>query len=309
VKALVTGGAGFIGSTLVDRLLAEGHAVDVVDDLSRGRLINLADARSDRSAELKIHQVDIRSPEMVELVARRKPEVIFHLAAASERDPAADAIVNIVGSVHVLEGARLAGARKVVFAASWSVYGEVDPAALPARESQPQDPVAAHGVAKKVVVDYLRMYRERHGIEFTALALATVYGPRQASRGGVVGAFAEALLNGLPVVVHGDGSQTRDFVFVDDVVDAFVRAADRGSGLLVNVGRGVETPVRQVLATMAEAAGVTDVKRETADREPGDVDRIALDPGRAKIHLGWEPWTSLEEGIAEVLRAQSRRPL
>jgi UDP-glucose 4-epimerase len=307
VRALVTGGAGFIGSTLVDRLLAEGHAVDVVDDLSKGRLANLSEARADRSAELKIHQVDIRSPEVAELIGRRRPEVVFHLAAASERDPADDAFVNIVGSVYVLEGARLAGARKIVFAAGASVYGEPDPDAIPVKESHPQNPISAHGVAKKVVVDYLRMYRERHGLEFTALALATVYGPRQAST-GVVSAFAEALLNGLPVVVRGDGSQTRDFVFVDDVVDALVRAADRGTGLLLNVGRGIETPVRHVLETMAEAAGVDDVKPQTGERHPDEVDRMALDPGRAKIHLGWEPWTSLEQGIAQVLQAKATRP-
>ena len=307
MRALVTGGAGFIGSTLVDRLLAEGHAVDIVDDLSKGRLVNLADARADRSAELKIHQVDIRSPEVAELIGRRKPEVVFHLAATSERDPAADAVVNIVGSVYVLEGARLAGSRKVVFAAGASVYGEPDPDALPVRESHPHKPISAHGVAKKVVVDYLQLYRERHDLEFTALALGTVYGPRQASNSGVVAAFAEALLNGLPVVVRGDGSQTRDFVYVDDVVDALVRAADRGTGLLLNVGRGIETPVRRVLATMAEAVGV-EVSPQKGERGPGEVDRMALDPSRAKIHLGWEPWTSLEQGIAQVLEFKSTRP-
>jgi UDP-glucose 4-epimerase len=307
MRALVTGGAGFIGSTLVDRLLAEGHAVDIVDDLSKGRLVNLADARADRSAELKIHQVDIRSPEVADLIGRRQPEVVFHLAATSERDPAADAVVNIVGSVYVLEGARLAGSRKVVFAAGASVYGEPDPDTLPVRESHPQKPISPHGVAKKVVVDYLQLYRERHDLEFTALALGTVYGPRQASNSGVVAAFAEALLNGLPVVMRGDGSQTRDFVYVDDVVDALVRAADRGTGLLLNVGRGIETPVRQVLATMAEAVGV-DVSPQKGDRGPGEVDRMALDPSRAKIHLGWEPWTSLEEGIAQVLEFKSSRP-
>ena len=308
MRALVTGGAGFIGSTLVDRLLAEGHAVDVVDDLSKGRLVNLSEARADRSAELKIHQVDIRSPEMAELVARRAPEVVFHLAAASDRDPASDAVVNIVGSLYVLEGARMAGSRKIVFAAGASVYGEPEPDAIPVRESHPQNPISAHGVAKKVVVDYLKLYRERHGLEFTALALATVYGPRQSPNGGVVGAFAEALLHGVPLVVRGDGSQTRDFVYVDDVVDAFVRAADRGTGLLLNVGRGVETPVRQVLATMAEAASVDGVNPQTGDRSPDEVDRMALDPSRAKIHLGWEPWTSLEEGIAQVLEFKASRP-
>jgi len=303
VRALVTGGAGFIGSTLVDRLLAEGHAVDVIDDLSGGSLTNLAEARADRSAELHIHQVDVRSPEVVDLVARRAPEVVFHLAAAPDVDDVAvGALVEVVGSLHVLEGARRAGTRKVVYAAGWWLYGEPDAAALPLRESSPQAPLVARGAAEKAMLEYLRLFRERWGVEFTALALASVYGPRQRAGRGVVSTFARALLSGGELRVLGDGAQTRDFLYVDDAVDALVRAAERGSGLLVNVGRGVETSVRSLLATMADAAGTPGVTPSVGSPVSGSVARMALDPGRAKLHLGWEPWTTLEEGIAQTLQ-------
>jgi UDP-glucose 4-epimerase len=309
VRALVTGGAGFIGSTLVDRLLAEGHAVDVVDDLSTGSLANLADARSDRDHELKLHQIDIRDPGVVELVARRRPEVVFHLAAQADvrvsvDRPVFDAEVNVIGSLNVIEGALRGGTRKVVFASSGgTIYGEPAPADLPVKESHPQQPVSPYGVAKKVVTDYLVAYRGLHDLEFTSLALANVYGPRQDPHGeaGVVAIFAGRLLAGEPCTIFGDGRQTRDFVYVDDVVDAFVRAADRGSGLLCNIGTGRETSVNELYATMAAAAGVEAEPVHAAART-GELARSALDPARAAIHLGWEPWTDLADGVAEVLR-------
>lgn len=308
MKALVTGGAGFLGSTLVDRLLAEGHAVDVVDDLSGGRLGNLADARGDRTAELKIHQVDVRSPEVVELIARRRPDVAYHLAAVADDDPAGDALVTLVGGVHVLEGVRRGGGGKVVFVAGAGMYGEPEPAALPVRESRPLVPATAHDAASRSVLDYLRLYRERHRVPFTALAVASAYGPRQQPDRGVVAAFAHAALHDLPVVLHGTGTQTRDLVYVDDVVDALVRAAVKGDGLLVNVGRGVETSVRTLLDLVVDAAGGTVPAVTPAGRRTGDLDRQALDPGRARIHLGWSSWTSLEEGVTQTLRWWASQP-
>jgi len=309
VRALVTGGAGFIGSTLVDRLLAGGHAVDVIDDLSTGSLANLAEARADRDHELKLHQIDIRDPGVVELIARRSPEVVFHLAAQADvrvsvSDPVLDAEVNVVGSLHVIEGARRGGARKVVFASSGgTIYGEPAPADLPVKESHPQQPVSPYGVAKKVVTDYLFTYRSLHDVEFTSLALANVYGPRQDPHGEAGGGaiFARLLLDGETCTIFGDGRQTRDFVYVDDVVDAFVRAADRGSGLLCNIGTGVETSVNDLYGAMAASAGV-DQPPNHAPARVGELARSALDPTRAGIHLGWEPWTELDSGVAEVLR-------
>lgn len=304
MRALVTGGAGFIGSTLVDRLLAEGHAVDVVDDLSTGRLDNLADARADRRNELTIHKVDIRQPEIVDLLARRQPEVVFHLAARPGADAIVDAEVTVLGTVRILQGAHAAGARKVVFASSASVYGHVEDKRLPIRESQAQRPVSMHGVAKKAAADYLTAYREQHGIEFTALALGTVYGPRQVA--GPVAHFATSLLAGRPVTIYGDGLQTRDFLYVDDAVDALVRASERGSGLLVNVGTGRETAVVDVFRAIAEHAGTPKAEPVTEPARPAERRRCALDAGRAKIHLGWASWTVLDEGLIDTLRSIKR---
>jgi UDP-glucose 4-epimerase len=314
MRVLVTGGAGFIGSTLVDRLIAEGHSVDVVDDLSSGSLANLAEARAGSAHQLTFHQLDIRSADLVELMARRRPEVVFHLAAQADvrvsvARPVFDAEVNIIGSLQVLEGARAAGSRKVVFASSGgTIYGDPDPSALPVKESHPQRPVSPYGVAKKVVGDYLHAYRELHSLEYTALALANVYGPRQDPHGeaGVVAIFAGRLLAGETCTIFGDGRQTRDFVFVDDVVDAFARAAGRGSGLVVNIGTATETSVNRLYETMASEAGV-DVDAKHAPPRPGELQRSSLDPGRAAIHLGWKPWTTLPEGTAAVIEYFRRR--
>ena len=184
MKALVTGGAGFIGSTLVDRLLAEGHHVDVIDDLSSGSLANLADARAGGTGRVSFHQIDLVDDSVVDLVARRAPDVIFHLAGEPDpqmalAQPAREATTTIVGALHLLEGARAGHVAKVVFASSCTIYGEVTPTDLPVLETHPQQPRSPQGVAKKAVTGYLTAYRELYDLEFTSLALATVYGPRQ----------------------------------------------------------------------------------------------------------------------------------
>jgi UDP-glucose 4-epimerase len=308
VKTMVTGGAGFIGSNLVDRLLAEGHAVDVVDDLSTGSLANLAAARAGQAHALTVHQLDVRSGELVEMIARRRPEVIFHLAAQADvrvsvTRPVFDADVNILGTLRVLEGARALESARVVFAASGgTLYGEPDDADLPVRESHEHRPLSPYGVSKKAAIDYLVAYRELHSVEFCALALANVYGPRQDPHGeaGVVAIFADRLLRGEPVTIFGDGEQTRDFVFVDDVVDAFVRAATRGGGLVLNIGTGRELSVNELARTMADEAG-SSVPPTYAPARPGELQRSALDPERAGIHLGWSAWTELAPGVRAVL--------
>lgn len=308
MRALVTGGAGFIGSTLVDRLLAEGHAVDVVDDLSSGKLANLAEARANRDHDLTFHQIDIRQPDVVDLIVRREPDVVFHLAAQADvrvsvDDPAFDAAINVIGAIHVLEGTRRAGAQKLVFASSGgTIYGEPDPSALPVDETHPRHPQSPYGVTKNVFTDYLAAYRELHGLEYTSLALGNVYGPRQDPHGeaGVVSIFAGKLLAGDPCTIFGDGTQTRDFVFVDDVVDAFVRAAAKGGGLLFNIGTGVEVSVNDLYASMAAAAGVSE-PAVLAPARTGELHRIALNPAKAKIHLGWESWTTLDDGTRAVI--------
>jgi UDP-glucose 4-epimerase len=306
VRALVTGGAGFIGSTLVDRLLAEGHEVDVIDDLSSGRLSNLADART--TGRLTFHQLDIRSADTTELIARRSPEVVFHLAAQADvrvsvARPDFDAAVNVIGSINVLEGARRAGSRRVVAAASGgTLYGEPGDEDIPTRESVPQRPLSPYGVSKKSMIDYMVAYRELHGLEFAALALGNVYGPRQDPHGeaGVVAIFAEKLLRGDPVTIFGTGEQTRDFVYVDDVVDAFVRAATRSGGLVINIGTGEELSVNELFRVMAEVVGST-MSPVLAPARQGELSRSCLDVERAAMQLEWRSWTTFPEGAAATI--------
>ncbi len=308
MKTIVTGGAGFIGSHLVDRLLAEGHEVEVVDNLSSGSLGNLANARAEYSKQLNFHNLDIRSNELADLMVKRKPEVVYHLAAQADvrvsvADPLLDAEINVMGSLKVMEAAKVAGARKIVFAASGgTLYGDVDPSDLPVKESQPHFPLSPYGVSKKAVCDYLAAYRELFAMEFTALALANVYGPRQDPHGeaGVVAIFAGNLNEGKPCTIFGDGLQTRDFVYVDDVVDGFSKAASKGDGLIINIGTGNETSVNELYAAMATAAG-SDMQPEYAPARPGELMRSSLDPKRAEIQLGWKSWTRLVDGSAQVL--------
>jgi UDP-glucose 4-epimerase len=312
-RTLVTGGAGFIGSTLVDRLLAEGHEVDVVDDLSTGSLANLSAARA-AGGEFRFHHLDIREEALTDVVVHRRPEVIFHLAAqasvpVSVARPLYDAEVNVLGTLRVLEAARAAKTQKIVYAASGgSLYGEPDPADLPVAEHAPHGPLSPYGVSKKAAIDYMVAYRALHATEFTALALANVYGPRQDPYGeaGVVAIFASRLVAGEDCVINGDGTFTRDYVFVDDVVDAFARAAKRGGGLVLNIGTGLETSVNDLYRHVAAAVGTRAQPRHGPDR-PGDVQRNALDPDRAHIHLGWKPWTTVPEGVARVVAAYRQR--
>src|ERR1700728_4832940 len=266
MRTMVTGGAGFIGSTLVDRLLVEGHEVDVIDDFSTGSLANLAEARRNAGRALTINHLDITAPAVIDFIVRRRPELVFHLAAQADvrvsvARPAFDAEVNIVGSLHILEGARQAETERVIFAASGgTLYGEPVPEDLPVREAHPHQPLSPYGVAKKAVLDYLVAYRELYALEFAALALANVYGPRQNPHGeaGVVAIFAQRLLKGEPVTIFGDGEQTRDFVYVDDVVDAFVRGATKGGGLILNIGTGREVSVNELARTMSAEVGILD---------------------------------------------------
>jgi UDP-glucose 4-epimerase len=308
MDTLVTGGAGFIGSTLTDRLLADGHRVTVLDDFSAGSRDNLAASEAAYGERLAVIEADVRDASVTEQVRDVAPEVLFHLAAQADvrvsvADPAFDAAVNVVGSLNVIEGARLGGARKVVFASSGgTIYGDPEPSALPVDETHPRRPVSPYGVAKMAVGDYLEAFRVLHGLDYTALALANVYGPRQDPHGeaGVVAIFAGRLLAGETCTVFGTGEQTRDFVYVDDVVDAFARAADAAPGQLLNIGTGEETSVNRLYSAMAGAAGA-DVEAERAEARPGELDRSALDGSRATEYLGWEPQVSLDEGVSRVL--------
>lgn len=307
MRALVTGGAGFIGSTLVDRLLGEGHDVTVVDNLSRGRLENLAAAR-EAGDRFEFRELDLTDPAIEDVVAAARPEVIFHLAAQidvrlSVEDPVHDAQVNVVGTVRLAEAARRVGVRRIVFTSSGgSIYGPVTE--LPVAETRPVDPLSPYAAGKVAGEIYLEMFSRLYGIEWAGVAPANVYGPRQDPHGeaGVVAIFSQRLLAGQPTRVFGDGGNTRDYVFVDDVVDAFVRAAEvpAASGLRFNVGTGVETTDRGLHTLVAEAAGAAD-DPEYAPARLGDVDRSALDAERAAEVLGWTPQVTIRKGVARTV--------
>ncbi len=292
MKVLVTGGAGFIGSTLVDRILASGHEVDVVDDLSTGSFANLAEARREASGRLKIHQCDVCDDQLVDLIARRQPEVVYHLAGPTRRGdrlPTVRSLASVVvGAAQALEGARAAGARKIVVAGS-------------ARGAM-GDTVRATG--QRTVVELADQYRRLHGLEHTVVVLPTVFGPRQhrGTESAVVATFAERLVTGQPCVVHRGGEQTRDLLYVDDAVDALVKAADHGDGLQVEVGTGVQTSIGDLYRAMAAVVG-TDAEPVPGAARPDDPDAVPIDPARAELYLGWVSWTALAEGITDTIVA------
>jgi len=310
VRVLVTGGAGFIGSHLVDRLLSEGYEVDAVDDLSHGTLANLAQARRSARGRFHFHRLDVTTEDVTTLIVKRKPDVIFHLAGQvdvrhSMVDPVDDAAINVCGSVRVIDAARQAGVGRVIYAASaGALYGDVDPNALPVSEEAPRHGESCYGISKAVVLDYLDLYRRTFGLPYVTLAFSNVYGPRQGvtGEGGVVAQFVCALLSSEVAVIYGDGRQTRDFVYVDDAVDALVRAIKAPDGIILNVGTGVEVSVNELYALVAKEVG-TDVPARYEDQRQGEIIRSAVDAQRAGWYLKWHPFTPLSKGVADVVKA------
>lgn len=309
MRTVVTGGAGFIGSFLVERLLADGHRVTVLDDLSRGHRVNLARAFAAHPTALTLEVADIRSPEAVAAIERARPEVVFHLAAqidvrASVADPDRDAAVNVLGTIAVAGAACRAGARKIVFASSGgSIYGEQS--VLPTAEDAALHPRSPYAVAKVSAELYLLSFAHLHGVQVTSLAFANVYGPRQdaAGEGGVVAVFTRALRQGRPTRVYGDGGNTRDYVFVHDAVSALVLAAgDVAGGLRINIGTGVQTTDRDLHTLVAGIVGAPD-RPDFAPARPGDLRRSALDARLARERIGWQPEYDLAEGIARTAAA------
>ncbi|NNC76284.1 MAG: NAD-dependent epimerase/dehydratase family protein [Acidimicrobiia bacterium] len=303
-RAVVTGGAGFIGSHLVDQLVNDGAAVLVVDDLSTGHLDRLAGART--AGDVTFHQIDVVAPELGDVVKRFGPEVVFHLAAQADvptsvHDPVRDATVNVVGTVNVLAAAHEAGAERIVFTSSGgAVYGDADD--LPVTERQGRHPASPYAVAKDAAERYVRYFGDDAGLDWVVLGPSNVYGPRQGAgaEGGVIAIFTETLLAGRKPTIFGDGKHTRDYVFVADVVEAHLLAAEKGGRRFFNISTGVETTNLQIHNALRDLAGRTGEPEWGAER-PGDVRRSCLDPSLAAKHLGWEPWTPLDEGLAATV--------
>jgi UDP-glucose 4-epimerase len=308
MKALVTGGAGFIGSNLVDALLNRGDEVSVVDDLSTGRRANL-DGAIARGAGF--HEADIRDGErMRALLAAERPDIVFHLAAQidvrkSIEDPAWDAAINVLGTINVLEASRLAGVKRVVNTSTGgAIYGEVD--VMPTPENAPPKPMAAYGQSKFCAEAYCGWYERLYGLSCVILRYGNVYGPRQDPRGeaGVIAIFCGRLLEGRRPVIFGDGRQTRDYTYVGDIVAANLAAAAHPEAHgTYNAGTGVESSVLEVLGALREAAGLAEgaFEPEFAPARAGEVQRSSLDVSRARAELGFEAETSLLDGMRSTL--------
>jgi UDP-glucose 4-epimerase len=309
MRTLVTGGAGFIGSNLVDALLARGDEVTVLDDLSTGRRVNLEGALAGGA---RLAEVDVRDGAAVgALLADARPELVFHLAAQidvrrSVEDPFFDAAVNVGGTANVLEAARAAGVGRVIFVSTGgALYGEGADKQLPLPESTPIAPLSGYGQSKFAAEGYLGLFERLHGLSGMSLRLGNVYGPRQDPLGeaGVVAIFCGLLKNGGRPTVYGDGTQTRDYIYVGDVVSAALAASDTRLGGAVNIGTGREASVLDLVDILAGLEGREDFTPEFAPERAGEVQRISLDAGLAARELGWTPQTTLEQGLAQTLAA------
>ena len=299
MKVLVTGGAGFIGSHVVDAYLAAGHDVVVVDDLSTGHRENL-------NPRARFHPLDIQDPRTAELLRDERPDVLNHHAAQmdvrrSVADPLFDARVNVLGTIHLLEAARQAGVRRVVLVSSGgAVYGEQD--TFPASETHATNPLSPYGVSKRAGELYAFFYQAEYRLPFVALRYANVYGPRQDPHGeaGVVAIFTGKMLRGEPVTVNGDGLQTRDYVYVGDVARANLLALERDVTGPVNVGTGVETDVNTLARLLLEATG-SDSEIRHGPTKPGEQRRSVVDARRAGERLGWRPEVALRDGLRQTV--------
>jgi UDP-glucose 4-epimerase len=306
MRVLITGGAGFIGSQVADAHAARGDEVIVVDSLVGG-------SRDFLTRGARFHQMDIRDPALREVLVRERPQVVNHHAAqvsvsASVKDPLFDADVNLLGTLRLLEHCVAAGVQQLIFASTGgALYG--DPETLPADESTPIRPLSPYAAGKYAAETYIGMFQRTHGIRACCLRYANVYGPRQDPHGeaGVVAIFSRALLDGRPATLFDDGEQTRDFVYVDDVVRANLIATDRRADGAINIGTGIATTVNTVYAVLARAAGVSAPARHVAPR-PGDVRHITLAAGRARARLGWEPATNVEAGLTATIEWFRGRP-
>jgi UDP-glucose 4-epimerase len=298
LKILVTGGAGFIGSNLVDALISLGHDVVVVDNLSSGLKKNL-------NPKARFYQIDICDEKLSEVFEHEKPEIVDHHAAQidvrkSNEDPIADAEANILGSLNLITNCVRHGVKRVVYASTGgAIYG--DPQYLPADENHPINPISQYGVSKHTVEHYLHLYSIINGLEYVALRYSNVYGPRQNPYGeaGVIAIFAIQMLTGKQPTIFGPGDKTRDYTHVSDIVAANIIALDRGKNAIYNIGTGTETKDQEIFDTLASVLGYKG-KPIYAPLRKGEVYRISLNCGKARKELGWIPKLSLREGIAQT---------
>ena len=299
MRLAVTGGAGFIGSHLVDALVTRGDDVLVIDDLSRGR-------REQVNPAARLLVLDVGDASLRDAIADWRAEVVLHEAAQidvrySVRDPVADAHANVVGTVNLLAACTAAGVRRVVFASTGgAIYG--DTGVIPTPETHPCAPFSPYGTSKLCAETYGGTFQRIRGLEFVALRYGNVYGPRQDPHGeaGVIAVFATRLLRGEPAVINGDGDQTRDYVYVGDVVRANLRALDVATPAVFNIGTGCETDVNTLFRRLRELAGAAAEERH-GPAQPGEQRRSCLDIGAARAELGWEPEVSLDDGLARTL--------
>jgi UDP-glucose 4-epimerase len=307
MRCLVTGGAGFIGSNLVDALLARGDAVTVVDDLSTGRMSNLEPGLSN-GAELV--EMDIRDRDgLVGLASEKQPQAIFHLAAQidvrkSLADPFFDASINVGGTANVLEAARASECGRVVsISTGGAIYGEGEGQQLPLPENAPIAPMSAYGQSKHAAEGYVSLYERLYGLSGVSLRLGNVYGPRQDPLGeaGVIAIFCGLLKEGGRPTVFGDGKQTRDYIYVGDVVSACLAAAESEATGAINVGTGKETDVLELIESLKGLSGNQDFDPEFAPERTGEVQRITIDAGRAEREFGWRAEMGLDEGLRVTL--------
>jgi len=300
MKLIVAGGAGFIGSHIVDDLHSRGHDVLAIDNLSSGRRENL-------DARVPFIELDLLERDrLTKLIGVEKPDAVIHLAAqksvgASVEDPVHDAHENVIGSLHILEACRGAGTRKVVFASTGgALYGETTQ--LPTPETHATFPESPYGISKLAVEHYLRFYSQIHGFQTVSLRMANVYGPRQDPLGeaGVIAIFCRRALSGQGVTIFGDGLQTRDYTYVKDAARAFVLAVEQDSTMTVNIGTGVETSLLGLTDHLEQIVGHK-IARVHAEARPGEIRRSCLNAELASHLLGWEPRYSLEQGLTETV--------
>ncbi|GGA05539.1 UDP-glucose 4-epimerase [Paenibacillus marchantiophytorum] len=297
MKAIVTGGAGFIGSHLVDELLAQHYEVHVLDNLSSGKIDHM-------HPEANFHQVDICDEQMKPLIAAIGPDVVFHLAAQADvqrsiANPGQDAYINLIGTIHLLEASRDAGVSKFIFASTSAVYGNLQRETL--IETDPTSPISYYGLSKFAAESYIRVFHQFHGLPYTILRYGNVYGPRQTPKGegGVVAVFMDRLLKETAITLHGDGEQTRDFVYVKDVVRANLAAIHRGGGETLHVSTSSPTSVKELAKLLLHYHG-SELPILHALARDGDIKHSCLDNRKALALLSWMPQYDIRSGLLET---------